>query len=284
MKRREFVKTTAAFTTLSVMGQSVLSGTLLKPQQPIGLQLYTVRDQIKENLEGTIEQVAKTGYTVVEGAGYNNRTFYGLKPGEFKSLLDSVGLKMVSSHTNTKSLRDNADTTFEDAAGAGAAYVVLAWLGPNERKTMDDYKVVVDVLNEAGEKAKNYGIKVCYHNHDFEFQTLDGMMPYHLLMEKTDPELVGMVLDLYWAIKAGHDPLELFEMHSGRFPLWHVKDMDNTPEQNFTEVGNGIIDFQKIFDKDEEAGLKYFFVEQDRCNRPPLESIKISYQNVEKLN
>ncbi len=284
MKRREFVKSTAVFTTLSVMGQSVLSGTLLKPKQPIGLQLYTVRDQIRDDLEGTIAQVAKTGYTVVEGAGYSKGTFYGLKPGEFKSLLDSVGLKMVSSHTNTASLRDQADATLEDAADAGATYVVLAWLGPNERKTMDDYKVVVDILNKAGEKAKQYGIKVCYHNHDFEFQSIDGMMPYHLLMEKSDPELVAMELDLYWVTKAGHNPLELFEMHSGRFPLWHVKDMDDTPEQNFTEVGNGVIDFQKIFDKAEQAGLNYFFVEQDRCNRPPLESIKISYQNVLKLS
>ncbi len=283
MKRREFVKTTAAFTTLSVMGQSTFSGSFLKPKQPIGLQLYTVRDQIKENLEGTIAQVAKTGYTVVEGAGYGKRAFYGLKPGAFKSLLDSEGLKMVSSHTNTASLKDQADVTFEDASEAGATYVVLAWLGPNERKTMDDYKDVVDILNKAGETAKQYGIKVCYHNHDFEFQTIDGMIPYHLMMEKADPELVGMELDLYWATRAGHDPLELFEMHAQRFPLWHLKDMDDTPKQNFTEVGNGVIDFQKIFDKAEQAGLNYFFVEQDRCSRPPLESIRISYENVVKL-
>ena len=123
------------------------------------------------------------------------------------------------------------------------------------------------------EKCAKAGIQFCHHNHDFEFAAQGGVYPYDILLGQTDPKLVKMELDLYWATKAGQDPVKLFEAHPGRFPLWHLKDMDNTPDHKFTEVGNGTIDFKRIFAHKATAGMKYWFVEQDKCPGSPFDSI-----------
>jgi len=280
MERRQFVKTSAALTTLSLLHPSLTIG---GSSAPIGLQLYTVRDQMKEDVAGTLEKVAKIGYKVVEGAGYDKRKFYGMLPQDFKRLLTDNGLSMPSSHTTSPFLKDLSDATFEDAAEAGSEYVILAWLFPEERKTLDDYKKIIELLNVSFEKAKEHGITLGYHNHDFEFKTLDDQVPYDLMMSYL-PADMPMELDLYWVTKAGLDPVDLFEKYSNRFRLWHVKDMDNSPEKFFTEVGNGVIDFQRIFDHSDASGLEYYFVEQDRSKISPLKSIEISYSNVRKLN
>ncbi len=282
MKRREFVKSSTAFTALSVVGLSNLAFSFVKPKQPMGVQLYTVRDLMKKDVPGTIAKVAGIGYTHVEGAGYNNRKFYGMGPKDFKSLLSDNGLTMPSSHVTTPFLKNSANETFEDAATAGCEYVVLAWLAPNERTSLDDYRKIIELVNTSSEIASKHGIKLGYHNHDFEFVKLDGQIPYELMMKELSTE-IPMELDLYWSTRIGQNPVELFDKYPGRFPLWHVKDMDDTPEKAFTEVGNGTIDFKPIFKKERTAGLKYFFVEQDVCKRPPLESIEISYSNILKF-
>ena len=150
--------------------------------------------------------------------------------------------------------------------------MVCAYLSADERKGIDDYKYAADQLNIAGERCKKAGIQLCYHNHDFEFIKEGDVLPYDILLA-TDENLVKMEVDLYWITKAGHDPVALFEQHPGRFPLWHVKDMDNTEKKDFTEVGSGIIDFKKIFKQSKKAGMKYFFVEQDKCPGSPFDSI-----------
>ena len=281
MKRREFVKSSTAFTALSVVGLSNSAFSFVKPKQPMGVQLYTVRGLMQKDVPGTIEKVASIGYTHVEGAGYNDRKFYGMAPNEFKDLLNNNGLTMPSSHVTTPFLKKSANETFEDAASAGCEFVVLAWLFPNERTSLDDYKKTIELVNTSSEIASKHGIKLGYHNHDFEFVELDGQIPYDLMMQELSTE-IPMELDLYWTTKIGQNPMELFDKYPGRFPLWHVKDMDSTPEKAFTEVGNGTIDFKSIFKKEKKAGLKYFFVEQDVCKRPPLESIEISYSNISK--
>ncbi len=282
MKRREFVKSSAALTTLSVLGAGNVVFSLNAPKQPIGVQLYTVRDLMGKDAKGTIASVAKIGYTHVEGAGYNDRKFYGMVPKDFKSLLSDNGLKMPSSHVTSPFLKNSANETFEDAAEAGCEYVVLAWLFPKERTSLDNYKQIIELVNTSAEVAAKNGIKLGYHNHDFEFVELENEIPYELMMKDFSKD-IPMELDLYWTTKIGQNPVELFNKYPGRFELWHVKDMDNTPEKAFTEVGNGVIDFKSIFKEEKTAGLKYFFVEQDVCKRPPLESIEISYSNVQKI-
>jgi sugar phosphate isomerase/epimerase len=171
----------------------------------------------------------------------------------------------------------------DDAATLGQKYMVCAYLFPDERK-MDDYKRHIDLFNKSAETCKAAGIQFAYHNHDFEFKEMDGKLPYDMILSGTDPKLVKMELDLYWASYAGQDPVALFKKHPGRFPLWHVKDMAKTEKREFSEVGEGSINFQRIFDAKKTAGLTHYFVEQDICKRPPLESIAISYRNLAKVS
>ena len=161
--------------------------------------------------------------------------------------------------------------------------MVCAYLSEAERGNLDHYKYVAEQLNKAGERCQKAGLQLCYHNHDFEFQGPAGsQLPYDLLLTSTDKKLVKMELDLYWITKAGQDPLALFKQHPGRFPLWHVKDMAKTPQKSFTEVGNGSIDFKKIFARADEAGLQYFFVEQDSTPGSPFDSVTKSLAYIRK--
>lgn len=265
-----------------------------KSKKPlIGLQLYTVRDAMDKDPKAALAQVAKVGYNSVEGATYTGtEKFYGMTPQEFKKVLKDNGLVMYSSHYRLGEDKENGqvmkgtilhdwDKAIEDAHSVGLKYMICAWLSPSERGTLDHYKKVADDLNIAGEKCKKAGIQLCYHNHNFEFDKQDGKYPYDILLA-TDKNLVKMEMDLYWIKKAGQDPYTLFKEHPGRFPLWHVKDMDNTPAQDFTEVGSGIINFKEIFKYKDLAGMKYFFVEEDKCPGDPFVSIAKSYAYIKK--
>lgn len=260
----------------------------------IGLQLYTVRDAMQSDPAGTLARVAQIGYNSVEGATYTgSEKFYGMDPAAFKALLQKNGLIMPSSHYRLGEEKEHGadvpgtmlhdwDRAVDDAAAVGLQYMVCAFLAPVERGNLDHYKRVANELNTAGERCKKSGIQLCYHNHNFEFEAQDGKLPYEILLNETDPQLVKMEIDLYWVTKAGHDPIALFNEHPGRFPLWHVKDMDNTPEHSFAEVGSGTIDFKKIFQHADKAGLKYFFVEQDKTPGSPFDSITKSYNYIKK--
>jgi sugar phosphate isomerase/epimerase len=266
-------------------------------KQVIGLQLYTVRDAMAADPKGTLAKVAGIGYDSLEGATYTGtETFYGMDPKTFADVLKSNGQIMRSCHyrlgedaAGAPQLKDGIfqgtilhdwDKTVEDAHAVGIKYMVCAWLSPKERLGLDHYKKMAADFNVAGEKCKKAGIQFCYHNHDFEFDQQDGKYPYDILLNETDPKLVKMEMDLYWVTKAGHDPITLFNEHPGRFPLWHLKDMDKTPEHAFTEVGNGSIDFKKIFANAKKSGMEHFFVEQDKCPGSPFDSITRSYEYI----
>ncbi|HET7116325.1 MAG TPA: sugar phosphate isomerase/epimerase, partial [Hanamia sp.] len=217
--------------------------------------------------------------------------FYGMSPVTFKKVLKDNGLVMYSSHYRLGKDLDKGQIqkgtilhdwhrAIDDAAEVDLKYMVCAYLSPTERGNLDDYKKVADELNVAGEKCKKAGIQLCYHNHNFEFVPQDGKIPYDILLG-TDKSLVKMEMDIYWIKKAGQDPIALFRAHPGRFPLWHVKDMDNTPEHSFTEVGNGIINFKEIFKYKNLAGMKYFYVEQD-ISSDPFASITESIAYIKK--
>ena len=287
--RRSFLKTSSVLSAGLMIAPSAF-----KPKNPlIGLQLYTVRDAMAKDPKAALAKVAGLGYNSVEGATYTgDEKFYGMSPEEFKQVLKDNGLVMYSSHYRLGEDKMNGqdmkgtilhdwDKAIEDATKVGLKYMVCAWLSPEERGTLDHYKKVADDLNVAGSKCKNAGIQLCYHNHDFEFIKENGQYPYDILM-RTDPNLVKMEMDLYWIKKAGQDPIALFKKHPGRYPLWHVKDMDKTPQKNFTEVGNGVIDFKEIFKYKKLAGMKYFYVEQDQTPGDPFVSIKQSFDYIKK--
>lgn len=244
----------------------------------VGLQLYTLRNEMKADLPGTLAKVAAIGYKELEFAGYFDRS-----PQEIKALLDKNGLTAPSAHVPLADVQNKFDQAIENAKVVGHKFLVCPFLMPNERKTIAQYQQLGPLFNRAGEACRKAGLTFAYHNHDFEFMTLDGKVPYDVLLAETDPQLVKMELDLYWTVKAGQSPQAYFDKHPGRFPLVHVKDMDNTPQKAFAEVGRGTIDFKSIFAQSKKAGIQHYFVEQDVA-KDPLESIKMSYDFLSKLD
>lgn len=289
--RRDFLKKSSLAAAALAVPSFAHATELQGKKKAIGVQIYTLRDDLGKDLLGTLKQVAAIGYQEVELFGYGNGKIFGKTAKEFRSILDDLGLKAVSGHYLVGAAMPQMEGTvskgwekaIEDAATLGQQYMICAYLFPDERKTLDQYKQYAGLFNKAGELCQKSGLQFGYHNHDFEFETLENTVPYDLLLKETDASLVKMELDLYWATRANQDPVALFKKNPGRFPLWHVKDMENSPEKAFAEVGTGVIDFKRIFKAAKTAGMKHFFVEQDVCKRPPLTSITISFKNVKKL-
>jgi sugar phosphate isomerase/epimerase len=255
---------------------------------PLALQLYSVRDAVAKDLEGTLNRIAELGYKELEIYGYNG-TFFGKTAKEFKSILDKAGIKVVSSHHNTGiamkakgTLTDGWDKAVEDIHELGAPYMVCPYLFPDER-SVEHYKALPELLEKSANTAKAAGIQFAYHNHDFEFEKMEDTLVFDYLAAKTSADLVKFELDLYWISKTGNDPVKYFEKYPGRFPLWHVKDME-AGTKDITEVGNGTIDFDRVFAAREKAGLKHWFVEQDTSKRDMFESLKISRDYLAKKN
>lgn len=290
LTRRSFIQTTSIVSA----GFLIKCSSNNKIPSLIGLQLYTVRDAMNADPAGTLAKVAQIGYNSVEGATYTGtQKFYGMDPAAFSNVLKQNGLVMLSSHyrlgeENDKNgivkgtLLHEWDKAVDDASAIGIKYMVCAFLAESERGDLDHYKQIAEHFNKAAERCKKNNIQFCYHNHAFEFDKQGDKFPYEILLNNTDKDLVKMEMDMYWVTKSGHDPVTLINQHPGRFPLWHLKDMDNTTEHAFTEVGNGIIDFKKIFKHADEAGLQYFFVEQDKCPGSPFDSITKSISYIKK--
>ena len=285
MKRRHFIQ------NLSFGAAGLYMSPLLADQfkkKSLNVQLYTVRDAVSKNLEGTLERLAGLGYKNIELYGYNG-TFFGKTASEFKTILGNTGIKVLSSHHTTGiamkgkgTLSDGWDKAVEDVHALGAEYMVCAFLFPNER-TPEIYKSLPAMFEKAATATKAAGIQFAYHNHDFEFEKLGDTLVYDFLLNNTPADLVKMEMDLYWISKAGQDPVQYFEKYPGRFHLWHVKDME-AGTKAITEVGNGTIDFDRIFKARKKAGLKYWFVEQDTSKRDMFESLTISRDNLAKKN
>ena len=241
----------------------------------IGIQLYTVRQEFGLHPEDTLARVAEIGFREVE--------LWGSPPGEIRAMLERHGLRAPSSHVALRAADGEWERTLEQAAAIGQRFVVIAFVAQSERRSADDWKRLAARYNLAGEAARKHGLRFCYHNHDFEFPELDGVVPYDLLLKETDPGLVGFEMDLYWITKGGKDPLDYFAKWPGRFPLVHVKDMDATPRRFFADVGTGTIDFPRIFRRARQAGIQHYFYEQDETPGSPLESARRSYQYLRNL-
>ena len=281
--RRDFIKQSSLFSA----GLLVSPSDLFKTKTPVGIQLYTLRGDIEKDAKGTISKVAALGYKEVETFGYKEGKFFNMPASEFSQFLKSVGLTSPSGHYFAGGffLKDKWEEKWlpllNDAKAIGQQYVVVPYLDNDDRK-MESYKNLAQQLNRAGEMAKAAGLELCYHNHDFEFKDMGGQTGFNVLLKGTDPKLVKMELDIYWAAKAGYNPIDLFKASPGRYPLWHVKDMDNTERKYFTEVGSGVINFKSIFAKAKLSGMKHFFVEQDVCPGPPIESVSKSIAYIQK--
>ncbi len=292
MKRRNAVKNISALTLGSLLATRCkfeMSG----EWKDIGLQLWTVRREMEADAKGTLKAIREIGYNDIESAGYAEGKFYNMTKEDFKSYITDLGFTMRSGHTRTgflvpemkNTMRNQFEGVCEDAAYMGQKTIVCGWFSDEERKTLDNYKELAELFNKCGETAKSFGLQFAHHNHDFEFQKIDNVVPYDLLLAETDEDLVKYQLDLYWIKKANEDAFKYFDKHPGRFISWHVKDMEDSDDRFFTEVGNGVIDFKSIFAEKEKSGMQYYYVEQDECrNHKPLESIKISHDYLEEMN
>lgn len=289
--RRDFLKITAAGTLGTMALGSMAACSANKAGQGIGLQLYTIRDAMAADTLGSLKKVADMGYKFVELAGYSNGKFYGMAPKEFQKAVEDLGMKVVSSHTMVEAkgiTMENAQKMADDHASIGAEYCVQPWVNEEDRN-VEKYKKMIADWNKVGEIMKNVGIQFGYHNHNFEFKPVDGMVPYYdIFLKEMDADLITMELDLYWATKAGQDPIEMFNKYPGRFQMLHFKDGSKKTEpyytiikDDITSVGSGYIDFKRIYEARETAGMKYLFVEDDnQGNGKPFEGIKTSIDNI----
>ena len=260
----------AGFSALGLVGLSANAATIKQPYKKIGLQLYTVRDAFTADPAGTLQKVKGLGYDYVETV-----SFGGLTPKAFKAKLGEIGLVAPSAHIGLADWQNRPEAALDDLVALGADYAVLAWMPPEDRK---DWKALGDRMNKWGALAKARGLGFAYHNHDFEFtKTAEGALPYHLLLENTDPALVGFELDCYWASFAGHDPLHILQEHGDRIRMLHLK--DKLADGSMAPVGEGVIDFAAVLAKASALGIKYGFVEHDNPT-DPWASITTSIRNL----
>lgn len=246
------------------------------PPERIGVQLYTLRSIMETDLEGTLAAVAEIGYAEVELAGLYDRT-----AAEWRVLLDGLGLRAVSSHEGLDVVRGDFQTAIDNALVLGQRHIVCPWVPP-EVRTVEGYEALARDFNAAGALARAAGLQFGYHNHDFDFafDTEEQRRLYDVLAQGTDRRLVDLQLDLYWAVTAEQDPVELFRRYPRRFSTAHVK--DRAPDGSFADVGEGTIDFGRIFARRRLAGLQHWIVEHDQPE-DPLASIADSYANLRAL-
>jgi sugar phosphate isomerase/epimerase len=254
-------------------GGAAASGRL----ERIGVQLYTVRSDLARDFDGTLSRIADLGYREVEFAGYHGKT-----PAEVRASLARLGLAAPSSHVSLPEFRKDIDGAIANATQVGHRYLVVPWLDASERKSLDDYRRLADELNGIGERVRRAGMQLAYHNHDFELEPIGGRVPLDVLIERTDPALMVLELDLYWVTKAGADPMTYFTRHPGRIHLVHVKDSAGAPEHRMVDVGQGTIDFARLFARREQAGIRHAFVEHDNP-ATPLETLRVSHDYLSRL-
>jgi len=297
--RRDFIKRS----TIAVLGTSMISNSLFAAKggkELMGLQLYSVRDEMKSDPLGTLKQLAEMGYKHVEHANYVERKFYGHGAKEFKKILDDLGLKMPSGHTvmgkphwddSKKEFTDVWKYTVEDAAVVGQEYVISPWLDESLRKTADDLKRYMEVFNKSGALCKKSGMKFGYHNHDFEFSVkLDGKTVYDLMLQNTDPELVIQQLDIGNLYNGGAKAIDIVRQYPGRFQSMHVKDEikssgdNNNHEYESTVLGAGIVNVKEVIDLGRKSGgTKHFIIEQESYQgKTPIASVKEDFEVMKK--
>jgi sugar phosphate isomerase/epimerase len=273
--RREFVKTS---------GGLVLGSLFLTPFdraakiKNVGIQLYSVRTEMLADAVGTLKRLARIGYKELESARSAKGNYYGLQPKEIKKIANGLGMTLRSGHVH---IDENWQRSIDAAAEAGQDYLICSSL-PSEGQTVANYQKVADIFSKAAEDCKKVGITFGYHNHEYEFEKENGQVLYDVLLQRTDPNLVKMELDLGWVIVTGNNPVDYFEKYPNRFPLWHLKDMDAAKKES-TEFGKGQINIRKMFENAKQSGMKYFFVEQEEYTHTAFKSMQHNYNYLMKL-
>lgn len=275
--RRKFLQTSGV----------IAAGTLLIPNiksqknkftKDVGVQLYTLRQEMLADNLGTLKKLAKLGYKELESAASTKGYYYGFTPAEIKKVCSDLGMTLRSGHVHYD---DKWQQTMDDAKESGQEYLIVSSM-PSRGQTVDNYKSVAQKFNEAGESCKAMGLKFGYHNHEYEFEKENGHTLYDILLSETDPTLVNMELDLGWVFATGNDPLGFLEKYPNRFPLWHLKDMD-VKAKHSTEFGKGGLDIAGILKVGKKTGMKYFFVEQEEYTSTPFEALAYNYEYLKKL-
>lgn len=274
-KRRDFLKDLGMLAAGSFVLPSFASAQK-KVKNP-GIQLYTFRKEMLHDAAGTLEQIASFGIKQIETASSVKGHYYGLSPKEMRQICNDLGMDLRSGHVG---LDTKWQQTIDEAAESGQEYLICSSL-PGRGQTVDNYKRVADLFNKSGEQCKKRNIKFGYHNHDKEFEQENGEILYDVLLKNTDPDLVHMELDLGWVVAAGKDPFQYFQNFTGRFPLWHLKDMKG---RNSTEFGRGALDIVKLLKNADQSGLKYFFIEQEDYSSTPQESMKQNMKYLKGIN
>jgi sugar phosphate isomerase/epimerase len=289
MNRRTFLETASAVSAATLFTSKFGFAATTHRIHKVGVQLYTVRDLMQTDFDGTIAKVASIGYKEVEFAGYFGRT-----PEQVRAVLDKNGLTAPGTHVQYDELDEKFPSVIEDSKTIGIEYIVMPWIPEDLRKSPDIWKQASEKFNRCGEQTNKAGLQFAYHNHWFEFLPVNGVMPYDTLLKECDPHLVKMEMDLCWITVGGGDPFKYFNEYPGRFPLVHVKDVKKLPKvseaggQNFgdtvdlTAVGQGVINWRKIFAQSEKAGIKHYIVEHDKPENP-FQSITESYEYLSKL-
>jgi sugar phosphate isomerase/epimerase len=275
-------------------GKPAQVSTVVDPKSfGLALQLYTIRDDMRTDAVGSLKKVSDIGYKYIELAGYSDGMFYGYEPSVFRKMVNDLGLEILSSHTQVDGkgiTLENVKKMAEDHAGIGVKYCMQPWVVEEDRKTIASYKKMVADWNKVGKVMKENGIQFGYHNHNFEFDNVEGKIPfYDILMVELDKDLVTMELDLFWTTKAGQDPVGIFNKYPGRFQVFHMKDMFTKEAPFFTTegvtdyapVGSGVIDFKRILAAKKIAGMKYMIVEQDSSkDGKQFDAIQTSFTNL----
>ena len=244
----------------------------------IGVQLYTFREAMTNDPKGTLKEVAELGFKQIESARSSKGHYYGLTAREIRNVCEDLGLTIRSGHVH---LDDNWQATVNEAADSGQEYLICSSM-PTKEQTTDNYKRVAEQFNKAGEECQKLGIKFGYHNHAYEFESADGQVLYDVLLDNTNPKLVHMELDLGWVTVGGKNPLDYFKKYPGRFPLWHLKDMDLQEKQS-TEFGKGGLDIAAMLDNRGTSGVQHIFVEQEEYASSPMESMRFNLEYLKNL-
>ncbi len=272
ISRRSFVKASAASAAIAALSPALRAEAL---NTPIGLQLYSVRQLLPKDFDGTLHQVRAAGYQVVEAAGYYNKP-----AAEWRRAMDQAGLRCVSSHHPLAMLKPQLDQLIEYGHNIGLEYIICSWAGMHRdpaRKgelNLDDWRWVADEFNKIGEKVKAAGMQFGYHNHTPEFGTEGGVLFMDELLQRTDPKLVAFEMDCGWVSAAGHNPVTFLKRSPERFPLLHVKDMTKNAEGKWHSVvmGHGVVDYRPILSA--ATALKYYFVEQEEFAGDPMQELR----------
>lgn len=273
--RRDFIKSTAV---LAAGAALITDDATAAPVQNMGIQLYSVRKDMLADAPGTLKKLAAIGFKNLESAGSDKGSYYGLQPKEFKNIASGLGMKLLSGHVH---IDQNWQKTVDEASESGQTYLICSVM-PAEGQTVSNYKHAAEVFNKCGETAAKSNLVFGYHNHDSEFEKENGQVLYDVLLKETDPAKVKFEMDLGWLIVTGNEPATYFAKYPGRFPLWHLKDM-NKAGKHSTEFGKGDVDLKVLLAQAKASGMKNYFVEQEEYTLTPLAAMQYDFDYLKKL-